>query len=175
MRASKYFVLFIAYEMNSSLLINAPVSLLKLTESKLGGGGEGGGKGGGEGGDGGEEEMGGEEMGAEEEMGGEEMGEKVEEKGAEEEKEEMGGGGGGEGGDGGGGGEGGGGHSTSALHSLTSLFECQPPKSFSYLTHSSSYHECPQNLNTFFLHLARNLTIFRCSQVSVVSPRPHKT
>ena len=47
--------------MNSSLSINAPVSLLELTESKLGGGGEGGGgggegaggSGGGEGGDGG--------------------------------------------------------------------------------------------------------------------------
>ena len=61
MCASEYFVLFIAYEMNSSLSINAPVSLLELTESKLGGGGEGGGgggegaggSGGGEGGDGG--------------------------------------------------------------------------------------------------------------------------
>ena len=72
MRASKYFVLFIAYEMNSSLLINAPVSLLKLTESKLGGGGEGGGKGGGEGGedfeadDAGGEEGGGADLGGEE-------------------------------------------------------------------------------------------------------------
>ena len=54
MCASEYFVLFIAYEMNSSLSINAPVSLLELTESKLGSGGEGGDKGGEGGGKGGE-------------------------------------------------------------------------------------------------------------------------